>query len=105
LSAVFSPCGIYRLELRREVDPLLAGLTAALCGVNPSTAGAEDNDATIRKDMGFARVLGWSHIIKINKFARMMLGTMGRIHTSDCSTHNEPASPNEACDCGAEIAA
>lgn len=71
MSAVFSDCGLYRLELRRDVDPLLSGSTAALCGVNPSMAGAEANDQTIRKDIGFARLHGWSCIIKINKFAHV----------------------------------
>lgn len=67
MSAVLSPCGLHRMRLDRDVD-LLGGLTAALCGVNPSTAGPIENDATIRKDMGFARRLGWSRIIKANKF-------------------------------------
>lgn len=71
MSAIFSPCGLYRLELRRDIDPLIGGLTAALCGVNPSTAGVEANDQTIRKDIGFARIHGWSRIIKINKFSRV----------------------------------
>lgn len=47
---------------------MLGGVTAALTGVNPSTADATDNDATIRKDLGFAERLGWSRIIKANKF-------------------------------------
>lgn len=37
--------------------------------------------------------------------ARMMLSTIGRAHASDCSMHNEPASPNGPCDCGAAITA
>jgi hypothetical protein len=74
---VFSPCGLYRLELRREVDPLIGGKTAALCGVNPSDAGAENNDQTIRKDMGFGRIHGWGTIIKINKFALVSTDVRG----------------------------
>lgn len=38
------------------------------------------------------------------RLARSMLSTIGQIHASDCSTHNEPASPNGPCDCGATIA-
>ena len=68
-NAILSSCGTYRMRLERGIDPLLGGPVAALCGVNPSTADAVLNDATIRKDMGFARRLGWSRIIKINKFA------------------------------------
>jgi len=75
-SAVISPCGTYRLELARDVelDPLMVGLlgpgcTTLLIGVNPSTADAVQNDATIRKDIGFAQRLGWARILKGNKFA------------------------------------
>lgn len=72
MSAVFAgPNDCFRLRLDREVDPLLGGMVAALCGVNPSIAGAEANDQTIRKDMGFARIHGWGRIIKINKFAHV----------------------------------
>jgi hypothetical protein len=72
VSAIFAgPNNCYRLRLDREVDPLFGGLVAALCGVNPSIAGAEANDQTIRKDIGFARIHGWSRIIKINKFSHV----------------------------------
>jgi hypothetical protein len=76
VSAVFlGPNNCYRLRLDRDIDGLLGaiggGLTAALCGVNPSKAGAEVNDQTIRKDIGFGRIHGWSRIIKINKFAHV----------------------------------
>lgn len=68
MSAILSPCGTYRLRLERTVD-MLSPVSAALIGVNPSTADATENDATIRKDMGFARRHGWGKIIKGNKFA------------------------------------
>lgn len=72
MSAVFAgPNDCFRLRLDRDVDPLLDGKVAVLCGVNPSIAGAEANDQTIRKDIGFARIHGWSRIIKINKFAHV----------------------------------
>lgn len=71
MSAVFAGDGCFRLRLDREIDPLLDGAVAALCGVNPSIAGAEANDQTIRKDIGFGRVQGWRRIIKINKFAHV----------------------------------
>lgn len=67
MSAVFSPCGLFRYRLDREIAD--TGIVAALPGVNPSTAGAIDNDATIRKDIGFGQRLGWRRIIKANKFA------------------------------------
>lgn len=66
MSAVLSSCGLYRHRLDRDVQA--EGLVAALFGVNPSTAGATVNDATIRKDIGFAKVHGWRRIIKGNVF-------------------------------------
>lgn len=71
MSAVFSVGGeekaLFRWRLDRPVQE--TGIVAALCGVNPSTAGAEKNDQTIRKDLGFGLRLGWRRIIKVNKFA------------------------------------
>jgi hypothetical protein len=65
-SAVISECTFYRWRLDRDLGT--GGPSAAICGVNPSTADAEKDDHTIRKDMGFARRLGWGRIIKANKF-------------------------------------
>jgi hypothetical protein len=71
MSALFSEGGeataLFRWRLDRDVQA--EGIVAVLCGVNPSTAGAEKNDQTIRKDVGFARIHGWRRIIKVNKFA------------------------------------
>ena len=71
VSAWFSEGGeesaTFRWRLDREVQE--DGITVALVGVNPSTAGAEKNDQTIRKDIGFSRIHGWRKIIKVNKFA------------------------------------
>lgn len=64
MSAILSPCGQYRFRLERDVQ--MEGIVAALFGVNPSTADAQVNDATIRKDIGFAKVHGWRRIIKGN---------------------------------------
>lgn len=73
MAAVFSEGGeagaLFRWRLDRDVEAVPAGIVAALIGVNPSTAGAEKNDQTIRKDLGFAKVHGWRRIIKVNKFA------------------------------------
>lgn len=66
-AAVLSPCGQYRYRLDRTIAS--TGPVAAIIGVNPSTADAEVDDQTIRKDMGFARRLGWGRIIKGNLFA------------------------------------
>ena len=66
-SAILSPCGLHRVRLERDIQ--LAGIVVALIGVNPSTADATVNDATIRKDMGFGLRLGWRKIIKGNVFS------------------------------------
>jgi hypothetical protein len=66
VSAVFSSCGRYRHRLDRDVQ--MFGTVALLIGVNPSTADARHNDQTIAKDIGFAKVHGWSRIIKVNVF-------------------------------------
>lgn len=71
MGALFSEGGedaaLWRWRLDRDVQD--EGIVAALCGVNPSTAGVEKNDQTIRKDLGFARIHGWRRIIKVNEFA------------------------------------
>lgn len=67
MSAILSPCSLFRYRLEREVGE--AGPVVAIFGVNPSTADAIVNDATIRRDIGFGERLGWSRIIKGNKFA------------------------------------
>lgn len=65
-SAIISECGRYRYRLER--DGLGCGATAVIM-VNPSTADAEQDDATIRKLRGFGERLGWGRIIVGNLFA------------------------------------
>ena len=67
MSAVFSPCGVFRYRLDRDLGR--DGPSVAIFGVNPSRAGAVVNDQTIRKDIGFGERLGWGRLIKGNKFA------------------------------------
>lgn len=75
MSAVFSPDMVHRYWLTRNLrpdDPVInvtrRDTVIAFAGVNPSTADAVINDATIRKDMGFARKMGAMEIIKVNLF-------------------------------------
>ena len=49
MSAVISECGLYRYRLERQTAG--AGSTLVVM-VNPSTADAEQDDATIRKLKG-----------------------------------------------------
>lgn len=70
VSATISPCGQYRYELRRAlIGWPLQRYTACVIMVNPSTADAEKDDATIRKLIGFGKRLAWSDLIVVNLFA------------------------------------
>lgn len=66
MSAILSPCGLYRYRLEREGRG--DGATAIIM-VNPSTADAEADDATIRKLRGFGERYGWGRIMVGNLFA------------------------------------
>jgi hypothetical protein len=65
-SAVISPCGRYRYRLERDGPG--EGRTVVIM-VNPSTADAEQDDATIRKLKGFGARHNWGRIIVGNLFA------------------------------------
>ena len=65
-SAVISACGRYRYRLERDGPG--EGRTVVIM-VNPSTADAEQDDATIRKLKGFGARNGWGRIIVGNLFA------------------------------------
>lgn len=63
-AAEFSPCGRYRYWLSRWWEP--TGRAALWIGMNPSTAEADVDDPTIRKEMHFTRALGLAGYIKCN---------------------------------------
>ena len=67
MSAIISGCGKYRYRLERFASPH-ATLTAIIM-VNPSTADATSDDATIRKLRGFGERNQWGHLIVGNLFA------------------------------------
>jgi hypothetical protein len=67
VSAVISPCGAYRYRLERP--DVFGDFSTAVIMVNPSTADATENDATIRKLIGFRNHHSWGHIIVGNLFA------------------------------------
>lgn len=69
MSAILSDCGTYRYRLEREVDGLLGSKIVAFVMVNPSTADAETDDATIRKVVGFSRRMGARRVVVGNLFA------------------------------------
>jgi hypothetical protein len=67
VSAILSPCGLYRYRLERNVGG--TGPVYAFFGINPSTADASVDDATVRKWIGFTKVWGASRFIVGNAFA------------------------------------
>lgn len=75
-SAIFSPCGKYRYRLERRWGP-----GAPLCFVmlNPSKAGADVDDPTIRKCIGYARRLLYGGIVVVNLFAYISTDPNGMI--------------------------
>lgn len=66
-SAVISVCGLYRYALQRIWDQSLPILVFLM--LNPSTADAAVDDATIRVCMGRARLMGAGGIAVVNLFA------------------------------------
>lgn len=65
-AAEISPCGTYRYQLKRRWDD---GKCVAWLMLNPSTADALQDDATIRKCMGFSKRWGYGRMIVVNLFA------------------------------------
>jgi len=66
MSAVISPCGLYRYRLDRTVGE--AFRTCVFVMLNPSTADAELDDPTIRRCKGFALRENCGRLIVVNLF-------------------------------------
>lgn len=70
MSAIISPCGLYRYRLERECCPPFEGSKVfAYFGINPSTADATLDDATVRKWRGFTTRNGGHRFIVGNVFS------------------------------------
>ena len=73
MTAILSPDGRYRYTLERALAPLYPPtnppFSLLAIGVNPSTADAELDDATVRKLRGFASRWGFSTLLLGNLFA------------------------------------
>lgn len=67
MSAIISPCGLFRYRLDRVVQE--RGPVAAYFGVNGSTADGDTEDQTTRKWYGFSKRNGFSRYIAANPFA------------------------------------
>lgn len=66
-TAKFSPCGLYRYELRRIWKAKRR--TMVFVGLNPSTADESTDDPTIRRILGFADDWGFGTLVMLNAFA------------------------------------
>src|SRR5690349_4646743 len=66
-AATFSDCGTYRYDLERS--GLGGRLTALVCMLNPSKAGAVVSDMTVTKLIGFAGPLDLARFIVVNAAA------------------------------------
>lgn len=66
-AAAVSDCQLYRYWLGRRWDQSLP--MGVLLGINPSTAGARDDDHTTIKFQGFTRRWGWGGYYLGNQFA------------------------------------
>jgi hypothetical protein len=89
MSAVISDCGRYRYRLERHG---LSGFGAvAWIMVNPSTADAETDDATIRKVVGFSERLGFDRAIVGNLFAYRAtdIGQLKRVQNTAIGPDND----------------
>lgn len=75
MSAIISDCGTYRYLLKRHTSDVLPPLPpehyrgVLFIMLNPSTADATTNDATIVRCMGFARRWGYERMEVTNLFA------------------------------------
>lgn len=69
MSAIISECGRYRYRLERNFTMFDGNGSTAIIMVNPSTADADVDDATIRKLRGFGDRNKWGRIIVGNLFA------------------------------------
>jgi hypothetical protein len=66
-AATMSPCGKFRYDLEREFDP--KGPWVMFIGLNPSTADAQKDDPTIRREMDFGQGFGFPNLVKCNLYA------------------------------------
>lgn len=66
MNATISRCGLYRYSLDRAWGH---GKTITFIGVNPSTADASIDDATVRRWRGFSERWGFASFTVVNLFA------------------------------------
>lgn len=67
------------------------------------SSAAYDEIAKKLKDAGYGHVFSSEGHIDMHGLALSRQAQV--VHASDCAMHNEPASPNGPCDCGALLEA
>ncbi len=67
--ASFSECGLYRWNLRRKISNNKRSII--FIGLNPSKADNCNNDATLRRLIGFSTSWNYGSLVVINLFARI----------------------------------
>jgi hypothetical protein len=86
-AASLSRCGTYRYELWRrwdgELEPAAASRFVMFVGLNPSTADAYADDATIRKCVSLAESWGYRAFCMANLFAFRATDPRGMIRAED----------------------
>lgn len=93
MSAVLSPCGTWRYRLERP--GVAGGPPIAFVMLNPSTADAERDDATIRRVRALARGFGRGRIVVGNLYA------LRARDPKALRTHPDPVGPQNAAHLGA----
>lgn len=104
--AVFSPCGLYRYELRRTLSVPRghprpkAGSKIAFLMLNPSTADALTNDATVAVVSGFAsRAELFEELLVVNLFPLVATDPEDLARAqSPLGPDNDPAANRSALD-------
>lgn len=86
MGAVFSPDRLYRYELTREVNALGDGMVA-FGMLNGSKANENDNDPTVTRTIGFARLWGFRWLRVVNAFGLVATDP------SELYVHHDPVGP------------
>lgn len=89
MSAIISPCLQYRYRLERRSENLFPEKSPVLfLMLNPSTADASEDDPTIRRCRGFARLWGCAGIVVANLYA------LRATDPAELWQHNDPIGPD-----------
>lgn len=68
-AALISSCQSYRYSLMRDWSEGSSRIIYTLIGLNPSTADAEVDDNTIRREIDFVKIHGGNCLLKVNLYA------------------------------------